>query len=66
MRFAIAMILGGLVGSVVGCVAGAYLGCVLWPASNLCGLVGIFIMVPVGLAGGGLAGRAIVRTFSLR
>jgi hypothetical protein len=43
MRTALAVLAGMLVGAFAGYMAGVYLACyLLWPQSNLCGLVGVF------------------------
>ncbi len=48
---ALATILSALIGAVVGYFIGAYVGCDwLMPESNLCGLVGVFVTGPIGLA----------------
>jgi hypothetical protein len=47
---------GALLGLVVGYFGGAHLGCDwLYPTSNLCGLVGVFIGAPAGLFAGVMA-----------
>jgi hypothetical protein len=62
MRTALAILAGALLGAFAGYMAGVYLACyLLWPQSNLCGLVGVFITGPLGLAGGGAAGWFISR-----
>jgi hypothetical protein len=44
---------GALLGLVVGYFGGAHLGCDwLYPTSNLCGVVGVFLGAPVGLLAG--------------
>lgn len=51
-------VLGFALGAVVGYFLGALIGCeVLMPSSNLCGLGGAFVGLPVG----GLAGALIAR-----
>ena len=51
-------ILGGaLIGMVVGYFIGVYVACDwLYPTSNLCGIYGVFVTAPIGLAGGAVAG----------
>jgi hypothetical protein len=57
MRTALAVLAGMLVGAFAGYMAGVYLACcLLWPQSNLCGLVGVFITGPLGLVAGGVLG----------
>jgi hypothetical protein len=57
----LALILGAL-GGVVGYLAGIYLACdFLWPESNLCGLVGVFVTAPLGIVIGIVAGVVIGR-----
>ena len=47
---------GALVGLVVGYFAGAFLGCkVLYPESNLCGIVGVFVTGPAFAVAGAVA-----------
>jgi hypothetical protein len=46
---------GALLGLVVGYLGGAHLGCDwLYPTSNLCGIVGVFLGAPAGLLAGAL------------
>jgi hypothetical protein len=53
---AVKIIVGAVVGLVAGYMAGAYLACDwLLKGSNLCGLFGVFITAPLGLAVGSLA-----------
>jgi hypothetical protein len=59
---ALAVLAGMLVGAFAGYLAGVYLACyLLWPPSNLCGLVGVFVTGPLGLVGGGIAGWLLSR-----
>jgi hypothetical protein len=61
MRF-VSIVIGALVGGALGYEGGALLAClVLWPESNLCGLLGAFVTGPLGLVAGGVAGRVIWR-----
>jgi hypothetical protein len=48
---------GALIGTVVGYFIGVYVACDwLYPTSNLCGIYGVFITGPIGLAIGAFAG----------
>jgi hypothetical protein len=52
----------GLAGAFLGYLAGVYLACgLLWPESNLCGLVGVFVAGPLGLLAGIVAGIYVAR-----
>jgi hypothetical protein len=54
--------IGSLLGAVIGYFAGAYLACtLLLPASNLCGLPGAIVGVPLGALGGGWIARRLGR-----
>lgn len=45
--------IGALFGLVVGYFSGVHLGCDwLYPTSNLCGVVGVFLGAPIGLLAG--------------
>ena len=51
------VVVGGLIGGVVGYFIGTFVSCYwLYPTSNLCGLVGVFVTGPVGLVGGAVVG----------
>jgi hypothetical protein len=39
---------------------------VLWPRSNLCGVVSVFLAMPLGFIAGGIAGWLIARLVVLR
>ena len=53
---------GALVGVGAGYMIGAFVACsLLYPDSNLCGLVGVFITGPLGLVGGAVAGWLLSR-----
>ena len=53
MARTLGMAAGALLGLVVGYFGGAHLGCDwLYPTSNLCGIVGVFVGAPVGLLAG--------------
>ena len=56
-------ILGGaLIGMVVGYFIGVYVACDwLYPTSNLCGIYGVFVTAPIGLAGGAACGWIMTR-----
>lgn len=58
----LAAVVGGLIGGVVGYFIGAYVSCDwLYPSSNLCGIVGVFVTGPLGLVGGAVAGWLLSR-----
>lgn len=58
----VAVALGGLIGLVGGYYLGAIAACdYLWPGSNLCGLFGVFLTAPLGLACGMATGRWLTR-----
>ncbi len=50
-----------LLGGFVGYEAGVFLACGLLRAGNLCGLLGVFVTGPIGLAAGAVAGVVAVR-----
>jgi hypothetical protein len=57
-----ATVLGALVGTVVGYFIGVYVACDwLYPPSNLCGIYGVFLTGPIGLAIGAVAGWIMSR-----
>jgi hypothetical protein len=64
----VAIVVGGAVlGAVLGYMSGAYLGCaVLWRASNLCGLPGVFFGLPIGALAGSLAAHRIAQRLIAR
>ena len=58
----LAILAGGAGGALAGYALGVYLACfVLWPESNLCGLVGVFVTAPIGSIAGCVAGWALMR-----
>jgi hypothetical protein len=57
MKSVLGVVLLGLVGGFLGYLAGMYLACYLvWPESNLCGLVGVFLTGPLGVVAGIILG----------
>jgi hypothetical protein len=58
----LAVIVGALLGVVAGYMIGVFVACSwLYPGSNLCGIVGVFITGPLGLVGGAVAGWLLSR-----
>lgn len=64
------MLLLKIVAALIGAIAGAWLAyypaehyscVVLWPRSNLCGVVSVFLAMPLGFVAGGIAGWLIAR-----
>jgi uncharacterized membrane protein YeaQ/YmgE (transglycosylase-associated protein family) len=56
MRMAAAFVTGFVVFGFLGYWLGAYVACFwLYPGSNLCGLIGVFVTGPIGAIVGGLA-----------
>jgi hypothetical protein len=57
-----AILVAAFIGMVAGYFVGAFVACYwLWPESNLCGLVGVFVTAPLGLVGGGVGGWLLFR-----
>ena len=57
-----ATLAGALIGTVVGYFIGVHVGCDwLYPTSNLCGIYGVFISGPIGLACGVAGGWILSR-----
>jgi hypothetical protein len=57
-----ALLVGAIVGLGVGYTVGAFVACYwLWPESNLCGLVGVFVGAPAGLIAGMVVGWLLSR-----
>jgi ABC-type dipeptide/oligopeptide/nickel transport system permease subunit len=55
-RFLVA-VAGALLGAVAGYFIGVHVACDwLYPTSNLCGIYGVFITAPIGLACGAVSG----------
>lgn len=51
----ITILAGALIGTVVGYFIGVYVTCDwLYPTSNLCGIYGVFVTAPIGLAIGAI------------
>ena len=62
MRAALLAVLLGLAGAFAGYMAGVFAACyLLWPDSNLCGLVGVVVTGPIGLVAGTVAGIYVGR-----
>jgi hypothetical protein len=60
MRMAAAFVTGLVVFGFLGYWLGAYVTCYwLYPGSNLCGLVGVFVTGPIGAIVGGVGGLAL-------
>ncbi|MGH7930307.1 MAG: hypothetical protein ACREQV_21225 [Candidatus Binatia bacterium] len=58
----VATLAGALIGAVAGYFLGVHIACDwLYPASNLCGIYGVFITAPIGLASGAAAGWIMSR-----
>jgi multisubunit Na+/H+ antiporter MnhG subunit len=55
------VVVGTLIGGLLGFAAGPYACVRLWPISNLCGLVGVFITGPLGAIAGAVAAERMVR-----
>jgi hypothetical protein len=66
MRIALGIIGGVLAGGFLGYMAGIYVACEgshvqLFDGGNLCGLLGVFIIGPIGSIAGGVAGWLVFR-----
>ncbi len=60
MKMAAAFVTGIVVCGFLGYWLGAYVACYwLYPGSNLCGLVGVFVTGPIGAIVGGAGGLAL-------
>jgi hypothetical protein len=60
MRMAAAFLTGFVVCGFLGYWLGAYVACYwLYPGSNLCGLVGVFVTGPIAAIAGGVGGLAL-------
>jgi hypothetical protein len=60
MRMAVAFVTGFVVCGFLGYWLGAYVVCYwLYPGSNLCGLVGVFVTGPIGAIAGGVGGLTL-------
>jgi len=62
MKHALAVLAGAALGALGGYLLGVWLACgVLWPGSNLCGFVAVFVTAPIGAASGCAAGSVLTR-----
>jgi hypothetical protein len=51
------VVAGGLIGGVLGYFIGTFISCYwLYPTSNLCGIIGVFVTGPIGLTAGVVVG----------
>jgi hypothetical protein len=59
----VAIVGGALIGGMAGYFIGVTVACDwLYPSSNLCGIYGVFLTGPIGLASGAIGGWLISRT----
>jgi hypothetical protein len=64
MSTTLGVFLGAAAGLVAGYMAGVFAACeILWPESNLCGLVAVFGTAPAGLLAGAFLGGWVGRRF---
>lgn len=58
---------GAMAGAWISYYPAEHVSCVvLWPRSNLCGVVSVFLAMPLGFIAGGIAGWLIARGLTAR
>lgn len=62
LRVKMKVLAGIILGGLAGYYAGALIGCKwVWPESNLCGFLGVFVTGPIGAIAGGVWGYVAQR-----